>query len=178
MHGYVYREKELGIYPFTFTRNTSLQTLLSLHMVSILYLYTTEIYVILLYCSRCFSRIHLCTYMSIAFVTKPRERRTDSKYIPVRNLSHPGKIRIFFCQGRNNKLVRPFHTVPKKRERTSQVRSVFYRFVLPSHTVNEDEPLSSALPTYKHKINSHIHTKDSHGQCTIKSQPFIRVAMI
>ena len=114
-----------------FTRNTSLHTLLSLHMVSILYLYTTEIYVILLYCSRCFSRIHLCTYMSIAFVTKPRERRTDSKYIPVRNLSHPGKIRNFFCQGRNNKSVRPFHTVPKKRERTSQVRSVFYRFVLP-----------------------------------------------
>jgi len=46
----------------------------------------------------------------------------------------------------------------KKRERTSQVRNRFNSFVLPSHTMNEYEPLSFALQTDKHQTIPHTHT--------------------
>ena len=75
----------------------------------------------------------------------------------------------------------PSRTVARERERTSQVRSRSFSFVLPSHTLNENKLLSFALQTdkrkTKHSPNSHIRTKGNHGQYTVKSQPFIHVAM-
>jgi len=57
--------------------------------------------------------------------------------------------------------VRPFHTVARKRERTCEVRSRFYSFVLLPHTLNENEPLSFALLTEKHPRKTK-HSPNSH----------------